>query len=1200
MHLRLVPILGCLAMTAVVDAADDPHLLFYCPFDSNTTAVVAGGLATPYTSAVTNEPGKVGNSVRTLRTYQALTYDGRGNIDLNRGTVAFYFRPNFDVVEDEWAPILNVGTDIEGYWNHALDLIRIDQMLFSQLFDVGRYTRRLGMPIVGRWKKGEWVHLAVTWDRQQGIRVYENGEEKASSWGNHRWHWNQVPSYLNLNGGYYSTQDANWDEFRIYSRALPATAIVALIKGETPKVEPVPLLPAAEYEKTERDRYGWTAEDVKSLPVAGSAPLEFKWARIERTVDCKRPMAQPFEGFPATCWPHARYGASISGKQLEIYFAPDVEYDRMRLFAQRPFSGRLAQPQSIGDPKVLTEVKADRPIWRTTLKSPLRSPLLLLQRDDGWIGQVDFYQCREAKSPKVSRTLVSGNRISRLPDTEAGMALKSGLSPHELRGVNLTAGEAPGAWTLHTPAFEGFQMLSEPLTNSVPLQGLVVKLDMKALKSDTAFSVKVREPVWQQREWCNADLLARAGTKEITLVLRPRPLLTRAGEPLAIEVVADSAIEWKLGKGRCTVGLIEGSREHILPVHIADQMEFIREAFSEMSEGHVFDYAGGNRPMWGRLSRPCEAFNEIAPDHPVFMQLKRRLGWEKERKPYPTPANPSGAPEWALWQQETLSLVKQLVHWIIDNRQISNGEFGGVWGDDTDMVENWMGIWFASDDDDKIKNSVRLLMDGVWKYNLEEGVSATVRDELHSYEEGSGTISQRLLLDYGNPTAVERVMTACTHYPKWAKKAADGKWDFVSWYFGAKGAWTHGSFGQKQGGYLMLIQACYLAWYNRHPAVTDILVNWRKAGENPGMPTDAAYELTRSPELYKVYEKLVNEPNARYGGPIAEALCVVPSATVNTSALWQAAAGFRGLESASTNFPTTIWGIGSMHVPTEAHYLAWKATGDIKYLTDGFKMVCQHLNEQMWLYTGALPSTDRCPPPSRALIRSMLGSRPSDRGGDSNFWPRHAVSYERGADNLAALVTENTEKTIKALFWAFDAKEHPLRLRVWRLPPGEYKLGLYDDPEGDGKPNATIKEWTAKLERYSPVDLVLPPRKQLLFTIDPIKTTEMNYDRPDLAIGPEDVYLEYASGHLHVTVHNIGIKPVENIVLHAIDADTGVLIDTAKIERLEAPLDLKARKEKVEFHNLDSRIHKRVEVVIDPEGKIDELTKFNNRLTYTF
>jgi hypothetical protein len=178
---------------------------------------------------------------------------------------------------------------------------------------------------------------------------------------------------LDLNGGYYSTQDANWDEFRIYSRTLSATTIAALARGEAPKTEPVPLLAMAEYEEAERDRYGWTAEDLNTLPVVGSSPLEFRWARMDHTEDCKRRMAQPFEGFPATCWPHACYGASVSGKQLEIHLASDVEFDRVRLFAQRPFSGRLAEPQPVGDPRVLAEVKAARPIWRTTFATPSRT-----------------------------------------------------------------------------------------------------------------------------------------------------------------------------------------------------------------------------------------------------------------------------------------------------------------------------------------------------------------------------------------------------------------------------------------------------------------------------------------------------------------------------------------------------------------------------------------------------------------------------------------------------------------------------------------------------------------------------------------------------------------------------------------------------------------------------------------------------------
>src|SRR5207244_1522144 len=145
-----------------------------------------------------------------------------------------------------------------------------------------------------------------------------------------------------------------------------------------------------------------------------------------------------------------------------------------------------------------------------------------------------------------------------------------------------------------------------------------------------------------------------------------------------------------------------------------------------------------------------------------------------------------------------------------------------------------------------------------------------------------------------------------------------------------------------------------------------------------------------------------------------------------------------------------------------------------------------------------------------------------------------------------------------------------------------------------------IKEWTARLERFSPVELVLPPHKQVLFTVDPIKTEPMNYDKPDLAIGSEDVCLEYASGHLHVIVHNIGIRPADNIEVQAIDVDTGVIVDRATVPHLDAPLDLKPRIQSVEFHNLDCRVHKSVEVVVDPEHKIDELTRYNNRVTYRF
>ena len=61
----------------------------------------------------------------------------------------------------------------------------------------------------------------------------------------------------------------------------------------------------------------------------------------------------------------------------------------------------------------------------------------------------------------------------------------------------------------------------------------------------------------------------------------------------------------------------------------------------------------------------------------------------------------------------------------------------------------------------------------------------------------------------------------------------------------------------------------------------------------------------------------------------------------------------------------------------------------------------------------------------------MLGSIPCHRGGATTSGLA-TLSFDSGAEEFASLVTENTEKTIKALFYTFDAKDHPLRLRAWR------------------------------------------------------------------------------------------------------------------------------------------------------------------------
>jgi hypothetical protein len=873
-----------------------------------------------------------------------------------------------------------------------------------------------------------------------------------------------------------------------------------------------------------------------------------------------------------------------------VYFAPEGEAERVRLFVHRPYRGELLQPQPVGAPKSLIEIKAERPIWRGQLGAAVKPDVLLLRRENGSLGQVEFFRTRELEAlPPVARWYHGGELLARVPNSDAGLAIKSETSPDALRCVQMTKAKDK-ALVVSSPAFQGVQMLTEPLAESQALEGVVVKLVARSLPAGTPLTVTVKEPVWSQGDWCVAEV--RATGSEVTLVLRPRPVLTRAGEPIAIEVVAGAPVEWVFGPKGCAAGLIEGNREKILPTHVHDQHQFIREAFSEIVEGHIFDYLKNEPGMWARLSQPAAALNEIVPADPVLMQLKRRLGWEKEPLPYPAVANPTNAPEWALWEREAMMRAKKIIHWIIDNRQVANGEFGGVWGDDTDMTEFWMGLWLASDDTGKIKNAMRLLMDGLWKYNLNEGVSAGVRDALHAYEEGQGCISQRMLIDYGNPTAIERVMTACTHYDKWMKKADDGKYDFRSNYFGAKGIWTQGEFGIDKGVTgLMFVQACYLLWYNHHPAVAEYVLNWRRVMDYGGMPTDAVYELKHDPAILQFYQDAVNKPDPRSMVKTINALNVVPLPADPTPLLKTAIAS-RGFQ--------PIWGLGSMHVPMEAHYLAWKATGDKKYLVDSWKMAAHHMYEQEWVFTASQPSTDRIFQPTETLVRAMLGSIPCHRGGNNHLWPRHALSYESGAEGLAALVTENTAQTIKALFYTFDDHDHPLRAHVWRLPPGEYQLGLYEAPEDESKPGKAIREGKAELYRYAPVDLVLPPQKQVLFTVTPLRTQEMDYQKPDAAIGPEDVTMEPTSGLLNVKVHNVGIRPVDQIVVQVRDMETGTVLGEQTIPHLDAPLDLKARVEAVEFPNLDAQARRGVEVIIDPQNKLEDLTRLNNRVLHRF
>src|SRR5258708_25748555 len=99
-------------------------------------------------------------------------------------------------------------------------------------------------------KPNEWVHLALAWDEQNGIRCYVNGKlagKKAATgmfdaaldqFGPH----SRIIAPTGVESSYNYDRGGDIDELRIYDRMLSDDNIALLAKNETPQsIQPIPV-----------------------------------------------------------------------------------------------------------------------------------------------------------------------------------------------------------------------------------------------------------------------------------------------------------------------------------------------------------------------------------------------------------------------------------------------------------------------------------------------------------------------------------------------------------------------------------------------------------------------------------------------------------------------------------------------------------------------------------------------------------------------------------------------------------------------------------------------------------------------------------------------------------------------------------------------------------------------------------------------
>ena len=1161
--------------------AEELKELFYEPFDSGKEVGVAGKAGTKF------------------------SVEARGKIDLDRGTFAFFTKSKEAPVIGEWQRLAGVNAQREnGYWGMVMGFdMRQSEFLFN-FYDVGNYSPPLRLPPnLGRWKAGEWHHLAVVWDRHEGVTAYEDGKRVASNWGQHHWEWNLMPNTLFVNGIV--------DEVHTYASCLTDAQIAQLAKNEKPTGEPIAPSPAEKHREADLARMGWSGESLARMPVVETgAPQMFTFARITECVDAKRPVAQLFEGFYDTSWPLVKYGASTKGEELAISLAPKPSYDRVRLFVHRPFDGALVRSIARVETQALAIHAPQSGVWHGKLDGALSDEALTLKRRAGNLGQLDFYRVEPMAILAREAVALHFAKADSFPDSEMGRALQGETPVHFQQPITAVKAASP-AWSLQSPAFGGFQAFTEAPDDAKAFDGALVTL-VAEINEPTPVRVEIKEPVLSSRTWLVADAVLKpkgGGRQTFTLLLKGRPVINMPpyrvpqkkvaaleipGVPFGIVVAAASAVQWQMGDGGCSVAFTTTDLQKALPVAAEDQVEFLRESYAEEMEGHLYKDK--------HIQMPLTWLAKFAPTHPKFQQMYERVdspqlfeGIAVPKIEWHAPSNTTGAPEWAFWQMEAMKEHRRMLHWIIEHKQVRTGEYGGVWNDDTDHIENWIELALSCDGDGRIKDSLRKFWDGLWTHQLIEGVGKYAQDSCHYYEEGMGSTAMRALVDYGDPVVMERVMAASSHYDKWLRPYADGALKFQSDYVSINGPGTFAAFAQPEGYlrghcYDLFVPSAYLLWYDRHPAIAKIFVNIKP---DQGWAASAYDHLTDIAAARQRYAQLAVQPRDKKAkGDSRTVTGWIDEVGLTDDIRKALAQPYKPLA------PIRAY---LSYYDTDEHWMLYRTSGDVRYVVDSYKRVCEWFARFDWLMAAAQPSMDRNPLPRTTLVGARMGALAANRGASSLVWPRYGISYTRGEGEIAALVTENLDNHLTARFYAFADKPHEVEARVWRMEPGTYRVSLFDDKNDDGQPEGKLMEKEMTLDRGAFVGFTLPPRQSAILRIEPIRTQPVNYDQPDAAISLMDTELVYGE-HLVVRVHNIGRKPIENLLVRVRDGRSGQVVVTGEqtIDRIEAPLDLKPKIKTVEFKNINANTYGSIIIEVDPENRVEDLNRHNNRIVLTY
>lgn len=619
-------------------------------------------------------------------------------------------------------------------------------------------------------------------------------------------------------------------------------------------------------------------------------------------------------------------------------------------------------------------------------------------------------------------------------------------------------------------------------------------------------------------------------------------------------------------------------------------------------------------------SKATVYFKELArvfPDHEVIqMYLGRQI---------PTAFNAgdtTGIPRWAVLQYEAMTRMQQVIHWWVEEKQAANGELGGKFGDDVEMLRWWLPAVVGADDAIARKGYTRIA-DGIWNSDLlYRGYSKGVDDVEHSAELFRDSHPGMFMIRYGDPAYVERCMISMQHFRDvWSGITPAGHRHFKSYFLSATEAWPQAPYGVDVPlNARALLPGLWTAWYNQNPTILKSFTEWSNAwiadaaSTRDGKPAGVFPAAVRfsddgfgdkwyDPQLkydYYNWDHLghVSElyyhlsgmyyltNNKRFLEPVNEAAAIIREARANApdqkaakgSAAWANRIMLNGGEDktagvhplgqvfAMTRLLSGQQQFDSLVSELASPYNKYSITGKVTDLLEGFTPILASLRYNFPLLTSEVKFTDRVYVRGSDLLTGMY----TGHFGRGFEFPAMVATWKNTGPAVSVFVRSGDARSAVISLYNRDMAK-TVEMNTWRLAPGSYELTIGTDGNDDLQAEELLTQKIMTIsERVGRIEVPLPAKKGVVLKLRQISAAAaVDANRADVAISERDITIEPKAlkaddaAEILCTVHNIGRVAARDITVQLLV--DGKITDSQVIRLIEAPNDLEPRVQLVRF-----------------------------------